>query len=101
MTYELGKTYFHVNRPLILKAVWYEDEITYAAIRFKDHGQQLIIPLAQLVETKTIKKRINLSVELKPDNTLEVSLLNLALREEQKINFYQASFDIIVKVDDV
>ncbi len=97
MNYVPGRLYYYRNNSVRLNAIWFEEDKGFAAITYwpsVGFRKADVVDLASLVDKKTTTKRVNLCVELKKDNTLEVTFRNIQLESVE--NFYQTSFNIEV-----
>lgn len=104
MSYELNKIYYWNNSHRVkLNAIWYENDTLWGGITLLDHyaKQQQVAKLSDLTKLQRVRKRINLSLKLNKDNTTEVIFANVNVPEEEKANFLQMSFDIMVENEEV
>jgi hypothetical protein len=98
MDYVLNKSYYHPSHrlPVILKAVFYDEDKTWVTVK-DSYGRKYVHLLKELQIKRRITRRVNLVVELKPDNTLEVRFGGENPDPEQAKNLLQTSFDVSVE----
>ena len=102
--YEIGKLYYYNNQKVKLHAVWYENEQVFAAVSYVDlyRNHHTVVFANQLTNVSRIKKRANITIRFTIDNQLEVIFnQNLIIPEQEKVNYLQTSFDLMVENEEV
>jgi len=104
MNYVPGKSYYYGNQQVVLNAVWFDNDKGWAAVRHANRvgfRQSDIVPLEKLETKKKINKTISLCIELKKDNSLEVTFQHNQHAPEETENFFQTTFQVEVENNEV
>jgi hypothetical protein len=91
MIYNIDEIYYYGDHKVQLKAIWYEKGDTWAAFVYADptsysYGRQDLARLTVLTSKRSYKKKLQIQVKLKNDNTLDVLFgVHQQPPEEQKV----------------